>query len=83
MSIDTISKYFKKSKRTISNWLQELEEKKLIKRLQLENNGVAHTFLIPYGELRFHDPNSLQKGLVNKHISHQPNTNDIDIDDLF
>lgn len=49
VSIDTMAKYFGKSKRTISQWLKELEEYKLVKRMQMEPNGVAYTFLIPYG----------------------------------
>lgn len=47
-SIDKISKFFAKSPRTISKWISELEEVKLIERLQLELNGPAHTFLRPY-----------------------------------
>ncbi|MDD9309716.1 helix-turn-helix domain-containing protein [Cytobacillus firmus] len=52
VSIETISKYFMKSERTISNWLKELEEVGLIERFQLEKDGVAHTFIKPYG---FHE----------------------------
>jgi len=48
VSIDTMAKYFNKSPRTISGWLKELEKSQLIKRMQLENNGVAYTFLKPY-----------------------------------
>lgn len=48
VSIDSISKYFDKSPRTISNWIKELEKKKLIQRFQLEVNGNSYTFLIPY-----------------------------------
>lgn len=47
-SIKSMSQYFKKSERTISNWLNELEQLKLIERFQLEVNGVSHTFLSPY-----------------------------------
>jgi len=47
-SIDKISKFFDKSPRTISKWINELEEVKLIERLQLEINGPAHTFIRPY-----------------------------------
>lgn len=42
--------YFKKDKRTISNWIGKLEKVGMIERIQLEMNGVAHTFLRPYGE---------------------------------
>lgn len=62
VSIDTIAQYFDKSTRAISNWIKELEEAKLIERMQLENNGVSHTFLKPYGEQLFNNPNVLQKG---------------------
>lgn len=49
VSIETMSNYFNKSKRTISLWLKELEEVRLIERMQMEPNGVAFTFLKPYG----------------------------------
>jgi DNA-binding transcriptional ArsR family regulator len=48
VAIDTMAKYFGKSKRTISDWLKELEKHKLVKRMQMEPNGVAYTFLLPY-----------------------------------
>jgi len=48
VTIDTMSKYFEKSPRTISNWIKELENNKLIIRFQLESNGPAYTFLTPY-----------------------------------
>lgn len=48
VTIDTMSKYFEKSPRTISNWIKELEDKRLIIRFQLESNGPAYTFLTPY-----------------------------------
>lgn len=44
----SIAKYFGKSERTIRNWMKELEDMHLIKRIQLEYSGVAHTFLQPY-----------------------------------
>lgn len=47
-SIEKISLYFGKSSRTISSWIKELEEAKLITRIQLEMNGTAHTFIRPY-----------------------------------
>ncbi|MEF2821642.1 MAG: helix-turn-helix domain-containing protein [Clostridium sp.] len=47
-SIESIAKYFGKSPRTISYWLSELEEHNLIKRMQLEINKEAHTYLQPY-----------------------------------
>lgn len=47
-TIDSISKYFGKSHRTISYWIKELEDLNLIQRFQLEPNDVAHTFLQPY-----------------------------------
>ena len=48
VTIDTIAKYFDKSNRAVSDWIKELENAKLIKRMQLQNNGVAFTFLQPY-----------------------------------
>lgn len=60
VSIETIAKYFQKSERTISNWLKELEKNKLIVRFQLEKDGVAHTFIKPYGFEQWDDPDSLQ-----------------------
>lgn len=47
-SIETIAKYFKKSERTIQNWITDLEKNNLIKRMQLKYNGVSYTFLQPY-----------------------------------
>lgn len=61
VSIDSIASYFGKSKRTISDWIKELEEAKLIERMQLKQNGVAHTFLVPYGYHLLWDEDSLQK----------------------
>jgi hypothetical protein len=48
VTIDTIAKYFDKSNRAVSGWIKELEGAQLIKRMQMEKNGVAHTFLTPY-----------------------------------
>jgi sarcosine oxidase delta subunit len=47
-SIERIANYFEKSPRTISYWLSELEQYNLIKRMQLEINKEAHTYLQPY-----------------------------------
>lgn len=44
----TISKYFGRSERTIREWMKELEDLNLIKRMQLEFNGNSYTFLQPY-----------------------------------
>lgn len=63
VSIDTMATYFEKSKRTISDWLKELEKAGLIERMQLKPNEVSHTFLKPYGVAHFNNENSLQKGL--------------------
>jgi hypothetical protein len=46
--LHTISKTFGKSKRTIISWFNELQSHGLIERLQLEFNGVSHTFIRPY-----------------------------------
>lgn len=47
-SLGKIAIFFGKSKRTISNWIKELEEMKLIYREQKNLNSVSHTYLIPY-----------------------------------
>lgn len=47
-SIESISKYFNKSPRTISYWLRELEKANLIRRMQLNINQSSHTYLQPY-----------------------------------
>jgi sarcosine oxidase delta subunit len=60
VSIDTTAEYFNKSKRTISGWIKELEKAKLIERMQMDLNGVAHTFLKPYGWTHLDNENSLQ-----------------------
>jgi DNA-binding Lrp family transcriptional regulator len=44
----SIAKYFTKSERTIREWMKELEDLNLIKRFQLEFNGISHTYLQPY-----------------------------------
>lgn len=46
--ISTIANFFGKSNRTISLWIKELEEFQLITRVQMEFNGVSHTFIRPY-----------------------------------
>lgn len=48
VSIGTMAQYFGKTERTISSWLEELENLKLIKRMQMEPNKVSYTFLRPY-----------------------------------
>lgn len=48
VTIGTMAKYFEKSHRTISGWIKELEDAQLVKRMQLETNSVAYTFLRPY-----------------------------------
>lgn len=47
-SIETIADFFGKSSRTISSWLKELEENKLIVRRQNKIRGVSTTYLRPY-----------------------------------
>lgn len=47
-SIEKIAAFFDKSPRTISKWIHELENAKLIERFQLEINGPSHTFIRPY-----------------------------------
>ena len=47
-TIESLAKYFGKSPRTISYWINELEKYDLIKRMQLEINKESHTYLQPY-----------------------------------
>jgi hypothetical protein len=47
-SVESMAKYFDVSERTITTWIKELEKEKLIIRMQLELNGVSHTYLQPY-----------------------------------
>ncbi|WP_108306524.1 helix-turn-helix domain-containing protein [Metalysinibacillus jejuensis] len=54
VSIKSMSEYFKCTERSISNWLKELEERKLIYRKQLEFNGPAYTYLLPYAQSSLH-----------------------------
>lgn len=49
-TLETIAKNFNKSVRTISNWINELEENDLIVRLQENFNSPSKTFIIPYTE---------------------------------
>lgn len=58
VTIETMSIYFDKSPRTISNWLKELEQNKLIIRFQLEINQPAYTFLQPYSIHRSNEDNT-------------------------
>lgn len=46
--LETMAEFFGVSERTIRNRLNELEEAKLIRRMQLRPNSVSHTFLLPY-----------------------------------
>lgn len=47
-TIENIAKYFNKSERTISYWINELERNGLIIRMQLSVNTPAYTYLQPY-----------------------------------
>ena len=47
-SIDTMADFFGKSSRTISSWIKELEDNKLIIRRQIKFSGVSITYLRPY-----------------------------------
>jgi hypothetical protein len=51
-SIETISTFFGNDQRTVKKWFHELEEQKLIKRIQRGYKWVANTFLLPYGEFK-------------------------------
>ncbi|MGB2513197.1 helix-turn-helix domain-containing protein [Leuconostoc suionicum] len=47
-TVKQMADYFDVSTRSISNWIKELEKINLVERIQLEYNGVAHTFLNTY-----------------------------------
>jgi hypothetical protein len=47
-SVEKISEYFEVDKRSIKRWFAELEEKRLIIRIQKGYKRVANTFLRPY-----------------------------------
>lgn len=47
-SLSSIAKYFDRSERTISNWLEELKNLQLIERIQPNRTSSAITFLKPY-----------------------------------
>lgn len=47
-SIDRIAEYFGCDKRSISRWFNELEEKRLVARIQKGYHRAANTFLLPY-----------------------------------
>lgn len=47
-STQKISDYFDCDKRSVTRWFEELEEKKLIKRVQKGYKRVSNTFLLPY-----------------------------------
>ncbi|HDT6613911.1 MULTISPECIES: helix-turn-helix domain-containing protein [Bacillus cereus group] len=57
--LTTIANFFGKSSRTISTWFKELEEQGLIERIQLEFNGVSHTFIKPYTSIAATNPNNI------------------------
>lgn len=48
--VKRIAQFFGKTPRTIREWIAELEEKRLIERMQVKFNGVTYTYLLPYGE---------------------------------
>lgn len=80
VSIETMCQYFDKSPRTISNWIEELLKYNLIKRLQLNYNESAYTFLRPYGIQELHEKTSQKNDFFNK-----DNDNDffINLDEIF
>ena len=47
-TIETIAENLNKSTRTVSNWIKELEEANLIRRLQEDYNTPSRTFIQPY-----------------------------------
>lgn len=55
VSLTQMAAYFQCSKRTINNWLKELQELGLVKRMQLELDGPCYSFLQPYGEMNDFD----------------------------
>lgn len=57
-TLETIAKNLNRSVRTISNWIKELEEFELIKRIQLDYNSPSRTYIIPYTKKYFRDDNN-------------------------
>lgn len=49
VSVETMADFFKNDKRTVKKWLQELEDRGLITRIQKGYKRIANTFLLPYG----------------------------------
>ncbi|BBG67180.1 hypothetical protein AKUH3B101J_PKUN00120 (plasmid) [Apilactobacillus kunkeei] len=49
-SVKKLSIIFNKSPRTISFWIKDLEDNKLIYRKQKTLNGVSTTYLLPYSD---------------------------------
>lgn len=49
-STETIAQFFKNDERTVKRWIQELEERQLIIRIQKGFKWIANTFLVPYGQ---------------------------------
>ncbi|MBK5201903.1 MAG: helix-turn-helix domain-containing protein [Spirochaetaceae bacterium] len=49
-SVESIADFFENDPRTVRKWFKELEERKLIKRIQNGFKRVANTFFLPYGD---------------------------------
>lgn len=65
VTVETISAYFGKTTRAVSEWIRELENVGLLDRFQLKPNEAAHTFLVPYGLKQLNQDKALQKGSRN------------------
>lgn len=50
VSMQTMEKFFGVTRRTIFTWMSELEDRKLIKRMQPGRKRISLTFLLPYSE---------------------------------
>lgn len=48
-STESIAEFFGNDPRTVKKWIAELEERKMIVRIQSGYKRIANTFLVPYG----------------------------------
>lgn len=54
VSVEKIADYLGKDERTVRKWFEELQDKKLIARIQTGYKRVANTFFLPYGDIDSH-----------------------------
>lgn len=52
ISTEKIAAFFGNESRTVKKWIEELEHRELIKRIQVKYRRVANSFLKPYGQFK-------------------------------